>query len=50
MHVTHSITEDPEIKCTDCGEMMGRKMSAPSVSFKGSGFYSTDQGGGVARE
>jgi len=49
MNVSHSITEDPELKCTDCGEMMKRKFSAPAISFKGKGFYSTDQGGGSSR-
>ena len=49
MHITHSIKEDPEIKCSECGKTMGRKVSVPSISFKGSGFYSKDQGGGSSR-
>lgn len=41
--VIHSITEEPEVECDNCGSTMSRKPSIPSVSFKGSGFYSTDK-------
>ena len=42
--VTHSIFDDPEFECDNCGGMMERKISVPAVSFKGPGFYSTDKG------
>jgi putative FmdB family regulatory protein len=41
--VTHSIHEDPDIECDNCGGSMYRKMQGANVSFKGSGFYSTDK-------
>ena len=51
LNISHSITEDPELKCSQCDGIMRRGISTPTVNFKGSGFYSTDktQGGGVSR-
>jgi len=40
--VTHSITEDPQIDCENCGGDMSRIPQPPQVSFSGPGFYSTD--------
>lgn len=40
--VTHTITEEPEIPCSECKDMMKKSYSAPVISFKGSGFYSKD--------
>ena len=36
----HSEASNPI--CSDCGEVMQRVWNTPSVTFKGSGFYSTD--------
>lgn len=33
---------DETVLCCDCGEKMVRKIEAPPVHFKGSGFYSND--------
>lgn len=41
--VTHTITEDPEITCSNCKGGMRRTFGSPTVSFKGSGFYSSDK-------
>lgn len=41
--VTHSIHVDPEVECDNCGSTMERKPQGAFVSFKGSGFYSTDK-------
>lgn len=41
--VTHSIFDDPEVECDNCGNTMQRVISAPEIQFKGSGFYSTDK-------
>ncbi len=30
------------VRCTDCGAQANRIYSAPSISFKGKGFYRTD--------
>jgi len=38
----HWISQNPEIKCEECGEVMVRQLSACGVVFKGSGFYATD--------
>lgn len=41
--VTHSIHEDPDVECDNCGGSMERKPQAAFAQFKGSGFYSTDK-------
>jgi putative FmdB family regulatory protein len=41
--VVHSITEDPDVECDNCGGVMDRIPQAPRVSFSGPGFYSTDK-------
>ena len=37
-----SMSEDPFSKCVECGAACERVLSAPSIHFKGSGFYTTD--------
>jgi putative FmdB family regulatory protein len=39
----HSIHEDPDIECDNCDSMMQRKVQGAYVTFKGTGFYSTDK-------
>lgn len=39
----HSIHDDPDIECDNCGSMMQRKPQGAYTQFKGSGFYSTDK-------
>ena len=41
--VQHSIHEDPDVECDNCGGGMSRKPTVASVAFKGSGFYSNDK-------
>ena len=36
--------EPKDIRCAECGEPMTQVVGAVAVSFKGSGFYSTDKG------
>ncbi len=43
MVVTHSITEDPKIRCSNCGAVMKRQIESPAIQFNGSGFYTTDK-------
>lgn len=43
LDITHSMFDEPDIECDNCDSMMRRKLSAPIVTFKGSGFYSTDK-------
>lgn len=40
--VSHSVDEIPEIICEHCEIKMRKKITAPSIKFKGSGFYVTD--------
>jgi putative FmdB family regulatory protein len=35
--------EPTDIKCAECGEPMRQVLGGVAVSFKGSGFYSTDK-------
>ena len=44
--ITHGISEDPEIKCSQCGKLMARRPMTVAVSFKGDGFYSKDKNNG----
>jgi putative FmdB family regulatory protein len=41
--VQHSIHEDPDVECDNCGGGMKRKPSFGAVAFKGTGFYYTDK-------
>jgi putative FmdB family regulatory protein len=41
--VIHPINVDPEFFCDHCGGVMERKISPVAVTFKGSGFYTTDK-------
>lgn len=44
--VEHPMSERPSITCPNCGKPAERVFSASSITFKGSGFYNTDQRGG----
>jgi len=41
--VNHSITEDPDVECSECGGYMMRKPQLTVVTFNSGGFYSTDK-------
>ena len=43
--VEHPMSEHPSITCPECGKPAERVFSASGISFKGSGFYNTDQRG-----
>ncbi len=40
------MTDAPLKKCATCGKTVERVLFAPSIHFKGTGFYSTDYGKG----
>jgi putative FmdB family regulatory protein len=42
--VIQSFSDDALTKCEVCGAKCERVLSAPSIHFKGSGFYNTDYG------
>jgi putative FmdB family regulatory protein len=44
LDVTHGMFEQVELECDNCESMMARKFSAPTIQFKGDGFYSNDKG------
>ena len=39
------VSDKPLTKCRKCGGKLGRKISAPAIQFKGSGWYVTDYAG-----
>jgi putative FmdB family regulatory protein len=41
--LTHSIHEDPEVECDNCGGAMERKPQVAFTQFTGTGFDSTDK-------
>ncbi len=46
---TESFSAPAKQKCIKCGAVSNRQISMPSVIFKGSGFYSTDNRGSGSR-
>ncbi|HET9713989.1 MAG TPA: FmdB family zinc ribbon protein [Pyrinomonadaceae bacterium] len=36
------VTDKPLTKCRNCGGKLEKKLSAPAIQFKGSGWYVTD--------
>ena len=42
LSVIAPITSEPKPKCPNCAGEMRKEFSPVSVTFKGSGFYSTD--------
>ena len=39
------VSDKPLTKCSKCGGKLERKISAPAIQFKGSGWYVTDYAG-----
>ena len=50
LEVVQKFTDDPLTECPACGGVLRKVFSAPSISFKGSGFYRTDNRGGRPTE
>ena len=42
IEVFQKISDKPPSKCRKCGGKLERKISAPAIQFKGSGWYVTD--------
>jgi putative FmdB family regulatory protein len=41
---TRGISENSKmIECIECGELLKRVFSTPTITFNGSGFYATDK-------
>ena len=46
--IMQKMAEDPLKECVECGAPVKKLMNPVSISFKGSGFYSTDYKNGKA--
>ena len=44
LEVIQKFSDAPLTQCTDCGGELQRLLSAPSIQFKGSGWYVSDYG------
>ena len=42
IEVFQKVSDKPPTKCRNCGGKLERKVSAPAIQFKGSGWYVTD--------
>ena len=46
LEVVQSFTDEPLTECPACGGALRKVFSAPAITFKGSGFYRTDNRSG----
>jgi len=44
--LVQKFSSDPGAECPTCGSQSKRQITAPTVIYKGSGFYTTDYGSG----
>ena len=44
------VTDKPLTKCPKCGGRLDKRISAPAIQFKGSGWYVTDYAGKATKE
>jgi putative FmdB family regulatory protein len=44
------VNDKPLTKCRKCGGKLERKISAPAIQFKGSGWYVTDYAGKTTKD
>ncbi len=42
LEVFQKMSDKPPVKCRKCGGRLERKLSAPAIQFKGTGWYVTD--------
>jgi putative FmdB family regulatory protein len=47
--VMQKLSEDPLSSCIECGAPVRKVLHPVNISFKGSGFYSTDYKGGTQK-
>lgn len=50
LEVLQKMNDEPPAKCPKCGGRLDRKLSAPAIQFKGSGWYVTDYAGAGRKE
>ena len=44
------VTDKPLTKCAKCGGRLEKRISAPAIQFKGSGWYVTDYAGKATKD
>ena len=44
------VTDKPLTKCAKCGGRLDKRISAPAIQFKGSGWYVTDYAGKATKD
>jgi putative FmdB family regulatory protein len=44
------VTDKPLTKCLKCGGRLDKRISAPAIQFKGSGWYVTDYAGKATKD
>jgi putative FmdB family regulatory protein len=44
------ISDKPLVKCPKCGGRLDKRISAPAIQFKGSGWYVTDYAGKATKD
>ena len=50
IEVFQKVSDKPPAKCRKCGGKLERKISAPAIQFKGSGWYVTDYAGKATKD
>ena len=48
--IVQSMLDEPLTMCPECGGSLRKVFAPPAISFKGSGFYSTDHGKKAKRD
>jgi putative FmdB family regulatory protein len=48
--VMQKLSDDPLVSCVECGAPVRKVLHPVNISFKGSGFYSTDYNGAAKTE
>lgn len=49
IEVFQKVSDKPLAKCRKCGGRLEKRISAPAIQFKGSGWYVTDYAGKAAK-
>ena len=50
IEVFQKVSDKPPTKCRNCGGRLERRISAPAIQFKGSGWYVTDYAGKATKD
>lgn len=50
IEVFQKVSDKPPVKCGKCGGRLEKRISAPAIQFKGSGWYVTDYAGKATKD